>query len=191
MNDPDGTTSPGHEHSPLTVGRPELLRNGTDDLFRSTIHDLLAFGARLRDIRDALAELIGLSGSAYTVMISVAHLSDDAEVHVMTVARHLNVSQPFVTSEVSKLVAAGLLDKQPSVHDRRSVVLTVTERGRRLLAELAPDQRDINDDLFASVDTDDFERLAALMSAMVGDADRALALAAGRIEARHHAGGAA
>src|SRR5690606_4753845 len=95
-----------HPRAPLTASRPELLRDGNDDQLRGLIHDLLAFGSRLRDIRDAIAALIGLSGPAYTILIAVAHLEERGEVGVTAVARHLSLSQPFVTVEINKLVAA-------------------------------------------------------------------------------------
>lgn len=182
---------------PLTAGRPELLSDGTDDQLRSLIHGLLAFGGRLREIRDALGGLIGLSGPAYTVMIAIAHLADEADaggggdVGVTAVARHLNVSQPFVTAEVGKLVDAGLVDKAPSQADRRSVTLAVTDRARALLATLAPDQRDINDALFESLDADDFQRLSAMVGGLVAGADQALVLADARSRVRQAQGGAA
>lgn len=163
---------------PLTTRRPELLRHGHDEQFRALVHDLLAFGARIREIRDELGGLIGLSGPAYTALIAIAHLQCDGEVTVTSVSQHLNVSQPFATAEVRKLVEAGLVDKSRSSADRRSVSLTVTQRGLDLLADLAPDQQQINDTLFAGLDSEAFDRLTATMPVMIADADRALALAA-------------
>ena len=163
---------------PATTTRPELLRQGHDEQFRSLVHDLLAFGARIREIRDMLGGLIGLSGPAYTALITIARLQRDGEVTVTSVSQHLNVSQPFATAEVRKLVEIGLVDKSRSQTDRRAVSLVVTERGLDLLADLAPDQQQINDTLFAGLDGDAFDRLAATMPVMVADADRALSLAA-------------
>lgn len=174
--------------TPLTTSRHELLRDGTDEAFRAFVHDLLAFGSRIRDIRDALGALSGLSGPTYTILISVAHLEAkrevaEREVNVSTVARHLSVSQPFVTAEVHKLVRSGLLAKRPSELDGRSVALTVTQAGRLRLMDLAPDQRDINDVLFESLDSADFDAMAASLSRLVVDADQALALSAHLVSA--------
>lgn len=175
---PADTTGTAPDRLPLTTRRPELLRHGHDDQFRALVHDLLAFGARIREIRDELGGLIGLSGPAYTALIAIAHLQRDGEVTVTSVSQHLNVSQPFTTAEVRKLVEAGLVDKSRSSADRRAVSLTVTDRGLELLADLAPDQQQINDTLFAGIDADAFDRLAATLPVMIADADSALALAA-------------
>ncbi len=163
---------------PLTVGRRELLRDGDDEDFRRMLHDLLAFSGKLQEIRDRLGGLIGLSGPAYTILISVAHLSSRSEVGVTSVARHLNLSQPYVTAEVNKLVAAGLVHKAASHRDGRSVSLTVTSGGITLLSRLAPRQRAINDQLFTQLGVASFDLLSGMAARFVHDADRALELAA-------------
>ncbi len=162
---------------PLTAGRRELLRDGDDEQFRRMLHDLLAFSRKLQDIRERMGGFIGLSGPAYTILISIAHLSTRSEVGVTSVARHLSLSQPYVTTEVNKLVAAGLVHKAASERDGRSVSLSVTEEAIELLTDLAPRQRAINDRLFAHLGVGSFDLLAGIAARLVADADRALELA--------------
>lgn len=163
---------------PLTAGRRELLRDGDDEQFRRMVHDLLAFSGKLQEIRERMGGFIGLSGPAYTILISIAHLSARSEVGVTAVARHLSLSQPYVTAEVNKLVAAGLVHKVASDRDGRSVSLTVTADAVALLSDLAPRQRAINDRLFAHLGAASFDLLAGIAARLVLDADRALELAA-------------
>ena len=163
---------------PLTVGRRELLRDGDDEQFRRMLHDLLAFSGKLQELRERMGGFIGLSGPAYTILISIAHMAARAEVGVTSVARHLSLSQPYVTAEVNKLVAAGLVDKAASDSDGRSVSLTVTPEAVALLTQLAARQRDINDRLFAHLGVASFDMLAGIAARLVHDADRALELAA-------------
>ena len=162
---------------PLTVGRRELLRDGDDEQFRRLVHNLLAFSGRLQEIRDRMGGLIGLSGPAYTILVSIAHLASRTEVGVTSVARHLNLSQPYVTAEVNKLVAAGLVRKAASDRDGRSVSLTVAPEGITLLTRLAPHQRAINDRLFAQLGLSSFDQLSGMAARFVHDADRSLELA--------------
>lgn len=169
-----------------TVGRAELLLAGNDAAFRRLVHDLLAFGARLREIRDGLAALCGLSGSAYTVLIAIARLELEGSVNITALAHHLNVSQPFVTTEVAKLVDQGLVDKRRSSEDGRVMVLRMTRSGAERLASLAPEQREINDRLFASVDAETFEVLRNLVPRLVADADEALEMASQAIDDKKH-----
>jgi MarR family transcriptional regulator, organic hydroperoxide resistance regulator len=160
----------------LTTTRPALLRDGSDAAFRAMVHDTLAFAARIEEVRRRFGERIGLSGAAYTLLITVLHLQGAAGVAVSAVAEHLHVSGSAVTIEAGRLVKLDLLEKGADAADRRRVLLRATARAERLLASLAPVQVEANDALFACLDAPGFERFAAAMRALVGCADDALAL---------------
>src|SRR5712671_3626088 len=111
---------------PLTVSRSELMIDGSDREFRSFVHGMLAFSARLEAVRSGFAAIIGLTGIQYTILISVNHLEQRGgvniqrgEVSVGMIAGHLHVSGAFVTIETGKLLKAGLLTKRPDPKDRR------------------------------------------------------------------------
>src|ERR1700761_6588613 len=90
------------------VSRPELLVGNSDHAFRQFVHDTLAFSARLQQVRSQLGQVIGLSGTQYTVLIAIAHLQgEDEKVGVNLVADHLHFSGAFITIEMNKLVVAG------------------------------------------------------------------------------------
>jgi MarR family transcriptional regulator, organic hydroperoxide resistance regulator len=50
------------------------------------------------------------------------------------------------------------------------VLLTVSKKGRSLLARLAPTQRQVNDALFATMSKADFDRLVEIAGYLVRDA---------------------
>jgi DNA-binding MarR family transcriptional regulator len=162
----------------LTVTKAELMPGGDDAVFRTFIHDFLAYSARVGQCRAGFGERLGLSGIAYTTLISIAHLQGDAGVGVSRVAEHLHLSGAFVTIEVSKLVAAGLVDKRVNKSDRRRVLLTVTPKARRLLDELAAVQAPVNDALFDCLSAAEFQQLASMMSRLVPCGDKAASILA-------------
>ena len=160
-----------------TITRTQLMVGGSDRAFRQFLHDTLAFSARLQAVRGQLGAVIGLSGTQYTVLIAIAHLSsDDEKVGVNQVAEHLHFSGAFITIEINKLVASGLVEKETDAEDRRRVVLTITPKARELLNELAPVQRPVNDMLFRGLSATDFDKFRKLMSGMVEAADEAIRL---------------
>jgi len=160
-----------------TISRPQLMVDGSDAAFRQFVHDTLAFSARLQAVRGQLGAVIGLSGTQYTVLIAIAHLSGgDEKVGVNQVAEHLHFSGAFITIEINKLVLNGLVEKETDTADRRRVVLTITPKARALLNELAPVQRPVNDVLFRGLSATDFDRTRKLMSDMVEAADEAIRL---------------
>lgn len=162
----------------LTVSRADLLRAGSDHDFRTLVHNLLAFSAKLQEVRAAFGAYLGLSGIQYTVLITIAHLQDEHGVGVKRTAMHLSLSGAFVTVETNKLAAMGLLRKRPNPRDRRRVLLTVTDKGHAVLRQLAPIQRQVNDTLFAGLGTEDFDRLLALSGPLLGNAREAASLVA-------------
>jgi DNA-binding MarR family transcriptional regulator len=161
---------------PLTTSRQDLLLDGTDLQFRRLVHNLFAFFARHDQIRSGHAKYIGLAGTEYTVLISIAHLSGRNAVNIKTVGSHLHVSGAFVTSVVRRLRERGLVEKRTDSGDRRRVTLTVTEAGYRLLERLAPVQRQVNDVEFDSISTGEFAKLLDILDRLIESSNRALSL---------------
>ena len=58
----------------MTATRRELMVDGTDAAFRQFVHDFLAFSVRVEQVRSGFGKMLGLSGTAYTILISIAHL---------------------------------------------------------------------------------------------------------------------
>lgn len=161
---------------PLTVSRPELLRDGRDRQFRHLVHGLFGFAAHHERIRAGHARVIGLAGIEYTVLIAIAHLSQDGDVNVKSVADHLYLSGAFITSVAGRLVKLGLIDKRMDAGDRRRVTLTVSAKGRAALERLAPIQRRVNDVEFGNLTRDEFELLTAIVDRLIDNGEHAVAL---------------
>lgn len=162
--------------APLTISRPELQIGGSDHEFRSFVHGMLAFAARLEAVRSGFAGLVGLTGIQYTILISVKHLELEGRVNVSTIAGHLRLSGAFVTIETGKLLKLGLLTKSPDSEDRRRVCLSVTAKGSDRLNGLAPTQVKVNDVLFEFLSAVEFRQLRAMVDRMTSCGDRAVAL---------------
>jgi DNA-binding MarR family transcriptional regulator len=161
---------------PLTISRPELLINGHDREFRHLVHALFGFAAHHERIRSGHARVIGLAGIEYTVLIAIAHLSQDRDVNVKTVADHLYLSGAFITSVTRRLLRLGLIHKKSDSGDRRRVTLTVSEKGRAALKRLAPTQRRVNDVEFGCLSRQEFELLTGLVDRLIESGARAVAL---------------
>ena len=161
---------------PLTISRPELLSRGSDRQFRHLVHALFGFAAHHERIRSGHARVIGLAGIEYTVLIAIAHVSQDVDVSVKSVADHLYVSGAFVTSVVKRLLRLGMIYKEADAGDRRRVTLTVSEKGRAALERLAPIQRSVNDVEFGGLNRREFELLSALVDRLIDGGARAVTL---------------
>ena len=158
---------------PLTVSRPALLVKGEDAAFRSLIHDLIAYGHRLDACRDAFAEIIGISGVQYEILMLVSRADG---LSVGEVAARLHRSGAFITIEANKLVARGILEKASDPGDGRKVILKANGKSMELLERLAPFQLRVNDVLFEMLDARRFRQLRALARDLLASGDRAVAL---------------
>ena len=170
------TFSKNRPQAGLTVARPELLSGGSDDAFRQMVHDALAFSSRLQAVRDGYAELIGLTGIQYTILIAIHHLQYERDISIAALARHLHLSAPFVTNETNKLVREALVEKFRDPDDGRRLILRTTSEAHSRLDRLAEVQSPVNDEHFAPLAHSDFETFARLVSELVDSTGRALAL---------------
>jgi len=166
----------GKQGFPLTTSRPELLVGGRDREFRHLVHGLFGFAAHHERIRGGHAKVIGLAGIEYTVLITIAHLSQDGDVNVKTVADHLYLSGAFITAVAGRLVARGFIEKKIDAGDRRRVTLTVSADGRAALERLAPIQREVNDAEFGSLSREEFTLLTGIVDRLIDSGARAVAL---------------
>jgi DNA-binding MarR family transcriptional regulator len=162
---------------PLSVSSEALLVDGSDIEFRELVHDMLAFGSIVQDVRNRLGALIGLSGAQYTITMAIARLSDRfINFGVNELARHLHLSGAFVTIEVNNLVHEGLVSKVSNPVDRRRVLLSLTAAGQTKLNLLGQVQQPANDSLFGNLSPTEFLALRKIMGKLADTGPSTLAL---------------
>lgn len=88
------------------------------------------------------------------------------------IACRLDVVPRSATSVVDGLEAAGLVARRPDPHDRRSVLVALTDEGRRLLDGLDEARRATAEELFAPLGAEDRAELLRLLGALAAGEDR-------------------
>ncbi|MGP0093396.1 MAG: MarR family winged helix-turn-helix transcriptional regulator [Xanthobacteraceae bacterium] len=160
---------------PLSISRREMLVDGSDQEFRRLIYRMLITAARLADIRNALAARVGVSGTQYTMLMSVLHFQGTDGISIGALAEHLEVTGPHVTSEIRKLAALGLVRKVANPSDRRGVLVRLSADGRKRLLRAFTFIRGVNDRLFAEVTGAEFEALVGFNRKFVRNTEATLA----------------
>jgi DNA-binding MarR family transcriptional regulator len=145
-----------------------------EDLFRQFVHATMAFASRMQVIRKALGSAIGLSGTQYTILISIARRERKGGVGLTYISERLHFTPAFATIEINKLVAAGLVNKKENPDDRRRVLLSITPRARQLLRSLKSLQGPANNLLFEGLTPGDLDSLRDKMEQLANNANRAL-----------------
>ena len=60
-------------------------------------------------------------------------LMDTQGLAITDISRQLNISKQQMTTIIEKLVSAKYVSKKPDPHDRRRLVITITQQGEKLL----------------------------------------------------------
>jgi DNA-binding MarR family transcriptional regulator len=164
---------PARDPALRTVGRDALLVEGSDALFRQTIHNLMAIANSVDALRAGFAKLIGVSAPQHELLMLIYRANDGAGIGVGELAGQVKLSSAFVATETNKLSALGLIEKIPDEVDRRRVILHLTEFGRGNLAFLSAFQRQVNDVLFGCFDAEAFRQFSAFLEQVVPCSERA------------------
>ena len=101
-----------------------------------------------REFATLYRERFGISIPEWRVL---AHLSQSGSVSVREIHQKVDMDKSKVSRAAARLEAAGYLTKRENAADRRLVSLALTEKGRALIAEIAPIaqafERDVEDRL--------------------------------------------
>lgn len=116
------------------MARQSLLR-------QEDYHRLAAFRLSLREFlakTEANARSVGLTPQQHQALLSIKGGYPGREtISISDLGEHLLIKNHSAVELVSRLVKAGLVTRQPSADDRRTVFVTITARGEEMLAELS------------------------------------------------------
>jgi MarR family transcriptional regulator, organic hydroperoxide resistance regulator len=153
-----------------SVGLEALLRDGDERPFRDFMSDIFAAAATMQALRRLTAQPFGLSSTELAVMIAVAKLNTNPSIR--RIADHLRVSASNVTADVGRLTRARLLTKLPDPDDARAIQVALTAKGEKLIRQIAPALRAVNDRVFAGLSGQDMATLDRLLQSIIVEGGR-------------------
>jgi len=159
-----------------TVSRPELLVNNSDREFSRFVLGLFTLRNVLFQIGEKNGASIGLTAVEHISLMILTRVSSVQDLGVQELANILRLSGAFMTSTVNGLVEKGLVTKSPHPVDGRRICLRSTEKALKLLAQLGPVQRQVNDVAFGSLSAAEFRQLCDLVQRLIGSAEQAKSL---------------
>lgn len=115
-----------------------------------------------------LSQRHGLTDPQLTVLREIVR---SGPVSAGELARKVHLSHPTVTGILSRLEKRGLIARSRSEQDRRSVLLTVTEEGRKIVADVpSPLQDRLRDEFVKLNEWEQTSMLSALqrIASMIG-----------------------
>jgi DNA-binding MarR family transcriptional regulator len=126
---------------------------------------LAVLAARVsRDFARIYEAEFGLSIPEWRV---IAHLGEAEEVSVREIHRRVDMDKSRVSRAAARLESAGLVAKTAHATDGRLVSLTLTAKGRDLLAAIAPRAREYEAELMARLPAPEAAMIRACVEAML------------------------
>ena len=161
--------------SPTTITLPSMLKSGSDVAFRETLYLMALTFGRLHTCREAFGRAIDLTASQFIVLIGTAYQQGSEGVSIRALADHTQLAATHVTTEVGRLIEKGLLTKQASMLDRRSVLVRLSSMGEAAIRTVNPLLRRVNDLLFADVSREEFAAVSSFLERFALNSEYALA----------------
>jgi DNA-binding MarR family transcriptional regulator len=162
-----GPVPAGGLFPPVSTSLGVFVNNGSDRDLRRLIYSLYSLSMLMGRNREYFASYIGVSSAQYLMVTVIAENGDST---VSFIADRLAVSSQFVTMEVNKLIAKGMVAKRTNEADRRSAFLSLTAKGHAVLEELGSVRMRVNDQTFGSLDHAKARLLQEILDRLISDA---------------------
>ena len=145
----------------INTREPEIDRIG-----RETFINLFLAAGRLTDEVEAVCKAQDLTMAHYTALWVVCLSDGDPQkgVPMGAIADGLFTRASDVTRLVDRLTKAGHLERFPSEHDRRVVLVKATQSGRDLFLRLTADIKSLHREQWSALSHSELHQLLALLA---------------------------
>lgn len=122
------------------------------DLAQEFVWSIVSVYMQLEEIRYAWAEILGISGPQWLILMAVHDLDQGRGVSVRDAAKMLHVDRSFITTQTQSLEKQGFMTRTVSTDDARIVLMAVTDKARAEIGTLSGRQRALNEFIFSDMD---------------------------------------
>jgi DNA-binding MarR family transcriptional regulator len=105
----------------------------------------------------------GLGAATFGVLVTLARLEQAGDVSQRRLMDELGLTSGTISVRMDRLLAEGLVDREPDPDDRRNVRITLTAKGRELFERVAPAHLANERRLLAPLTADEEALLAGLL----------------------------
>lgn len=133
-------------------------------LLRDLTRDLLLVGRLWRKMAREAAARHGVSEAASAPLIWIERLGEN--VRQNTLADAIGIEGASLVRLIDELQASGLVTREPDPSDRRANVVSLTPRGREVVAEVNEDIQGLREQIFSNVPAADIEATGRVFTAI-------------------------
>lgn len=131
---------------------------------RDLTRDLLLTGRLWRKMAREAAARHGVSEAASAPLIWIERLGEN--VRQNTLAEAIGIEGASLVRLIDELQSSGLVTREPDPSDRRANVVSLTPRGRKVVAEVNQDIQILREQIFAGVSPADIEATGRVFAAL-------------------------
>src|ERR1700737_960453 len=157
-----GVSSPGEAKRAAS----NELAAKNQDIVRRFAWEIVSINVHLQEIRYFWAKTLGISGPQWMILMALADLDQGEGIPVKVVAKMLHVDPSFVTTQSKLLEKKGFLRRKTSTEDARVVLMSLTDKTYKQLADLAAQQEALNEFIFAELSNKQLDELVDTLSGL-------------------------
>jgi MarR family transcriptional regulator, organic hydroperoxide resistance regulator len=140
-------------------------RGGRDrELVQTLVWNILSINSHMEDIRYFWAGVLQITGPQWLIVMAVHDLDRGNGVPVREVSAKLHVDPSFVTTQTKALEKNGFMRRKSSSEDARVVLLSLTDKAYKGLANLATRQESVEDYIFGDLTNEELERFTETLT---------------------------
>jgi DNA-binding MarR family transcriptional regulator len=140
-------------------------RGGRDrELVQTLVWNILSINSHMEDIRYFWAGVLQITGPQWLIVMAVHDLDRGNGVPVREVSAKLHVDPSFVTTQTKVLEKNGFMRRKSSSEDARVVLLSLTDKAYKGLANLATRQESVEDYIFGDLTNEELERFTETLT---------------------------
>ncbi|NIV18694.1 MAG: MarR family transcriptional regulator [Woeseiaceae bacterium] len=125
----------------------------------------------LREATRAL-EPLGLELWEYDVLSALRRQGQPFALPATALARETDLSSGAMTNRIDRLEERGLVSRHPDEEDRRSVIVSLTRQGRKVIDEAIQHRLDAASESLRDLENEELQQLAKLLRIVVLSAER-------------------
>ncbi|WGR93229.1 MarR family transcriptional regulator [Bradyrhizobium sp. ISRA435] len=136
------------------------------EMVRKFSWEIRSINGCLEDVRQLLAHALGITGPQWMVLVGLADLKAENGVPVNVVSKLIHADASFVTLQSKALEKKGLVRRKSCTSDARVVRLSLTETAYKHLANVATQQKALDEFIFGEFSAAEFAEFAGKLAAV-------------------------
>ncbi|MFB9263119.1 MarR family winged helix-turn-helix transcriptional regulator [Bradyrhizobium erythrophlei] len=135
-------------------------------MVRRFIWEIRSINASMEELRQFRANVLGITGSQWMILMALADLDRENGVPVNVVSKLMRVESSFVTTQSKLLEKKGFLRRKSSTSDARVVQMSLTDKAHKHLASVATQQEALDEFVFGEFGISDFNEFVSKLAAI-------------------------